>query len=69
MRRNLVTKIAVNILITVPMSKVFAKPIIVPEPKYQSTIAAIIVVMFASIIAENALLKPAETDERRLLLF
>jgi hypothetical protein len=50
-----VPKIAVNIDVKIPNDKVTAKPLIVPVPNPNSTIAAIKVVIFASAIVENAL--------------
>ena len=48
------------------MKRVTAKPWIEPEPRYQRTAAAIIVVMLESITAERAFEKPALTAFHRM---
>ena len=45
-----VTRIAVNIEVMIPMLRVMANPFIGPVPKLNSTIAAINVVTFASMM-------------------
>ena len=56
--RSLVTKRAVNMDTTIPIASVYAKPLIVPDPRTARTAAAIRVVTFPSMIAERALSKP-----------
>ena len=62
-------KIAEIILITTPIRSVVPKPLIVPVPKSIRITAAMIVVMFESITAERALLKPESTEERTVFPF
>ena len=51
--------IAENILVKIPIDNDTAKPLIVPVPNQNRTIAAINVVIFASNIVRNAFLNPA----------
>ena len=57
---------AVNIERTTPIPSVVAKPVTVPIPDIYNTTHEIIVVIFESTIAENALEKPDSTDARML---
>ena len=55
--------IAVNIEVSRPTASVTAKPLIGPEPNWNSRTAAISVVIFASIIVVNAREYPASTAD------
>ena len=59
---NLVMNIAENREVAIPISNVVAKPLIGPVPKIKSIIAVKPVVMLASNIEDNALLKPSAID-------
>ena len=59
---SLVTKIAVNREVAIPINSVVANPLIGPVPKINRIIAVNPVVIFASKIEESALLKPSSTD-------
>ena len=59
---NLVTKIAVNNDVAIPIKSVVANPLIGPVPKINKIIAVKPVVIFASKIEERALLNPSSTD-------
>ena len=56
-----------NIETTIPIPSVMAKPLITPEPRKYSTIAAIRVVTLPSTIADVALLYPSLMEERTVL--
>ena len=57
----LVIKIAVNKEVIIPIKSVVAKPLIGPEPKINKINAVRPVVILASRIEDNALLKPSDT--------
>ena len=58
----LVINIAVNNEVAIPINKVVAKPLIGPDPNTKRIKAVSPVVIFASKIDDNALLKPSTTD-------